>query len=80
MKVFLGEIATIATLEVQSKKNRLIPVLRDETCYVSWLRPIISLRYYNYLKAKKSQQGPDQNFIKCFENLITDGRKNYLVN
>jgi hypothetical protein len=44
------------------------------------LAPLKWLRYDNYLEANKSQQGPDQLFIKCFRKLITDGRLNYLVN
>jgi hypothetical protein len=77
---FYAQIATIETLIGQEKQNRLIPVLTDKTCNVSWLRPIQPFRYDIYLEAKKSQQGPDQNFIECFKRLITDGKRKYLLN
>jgi hypothetical protein len=79
LEKFLTQIATIETLTFQEKNARLIPVKTDKT-YHSALAPLKSLEYDNYLEAKQSQQGPDQFFIKCFRNLITDGRLNYLVN
>ena len=79
LEKFLTQIATIETLTFQEKNARLIPVKTDKT-YHSVLAPLKSLEYDNYLEAKQSQQGPDQFFIKCFRNLITDGRLNYLVN
>ena len=80
LQQFYAQISTIETLIDQEKQNRLIPVLTDKTCNVSWLRPIQPLRYDIYLEANKSEQGPDQTFIKCFKKLITDGRPKYLVN
>ena len=79
LEKFLSQIATIETLTFPEKKDRFITVKTDKT-YHSALAPLKSLRYDNYLEANKSQQGPDQFFIKCFRNLITDGRLNYLVN
>jgi len=75
---FLSEIAMVETLTFQDKNARLIPVKTDKT-YLSALAPLKSLKYDNYLEAKKSQQGPDQYFIRCFRDLITNGRKKYLV-
>jgi hypothetical protein len=80
LQQFYAQIATIETLICQERKNRLIPVLTDKTCNFSWLCLIQPLRYDIYLEAKKSQQGPDQTFIKCFKKVITDGRLKYLVN
>ena len=76
---FSSEIATIETLTFQEKNARLIPVKTDKT-YLSALAPLKSLKYDNYLEAKKSQQGPDRHFIECFAKLIKNGRKEYLVN
>jgi len=75
---FLSEIASNETLTFQEKNDRLIPVKTDKT-YLSALAPLKSLKYDNYLEATKSQQGPDQYFIRCFRDLITNGRKKYLV-
>ena len=79
LEMYLTQIVMIDTLTFKERKQRLITVKTDKT-YLSALAPLKSLEYDNYLEAKQSQQGPDQFFIKCFRNLITNGRLNYLVN
>jgi hypothetical protein len=78
LEMYLSEIATNATLTFKSNKDRLIPVLTDRTCHVPALSPVQPLKYYHYLEAKEKQLDPDHYFIKCFTNVIDDGRKKYL--
>ena len=76
---YCSEIALIETLIKQGKNARLIPVKTDNTCdFPIFLVPLIPLKYCNYLEAKKLQQGPDRDFIRCFRDLITNGRQKYL--
>ena len=79
-EMYISEIALVETLKKSGKQERLIPVAveRDRTCDHPIIAPLIPLKYYNYLEAKNSQQGPDQDFIKCFRDLITNGRQKYL--
>ena len=80
--MYITEIALVETLNKSENQGRLIPVAveRDRTFKKPILAPLLPLKYYNYLEAKKSQQGPDQDFVKRFRHLITSGRKQYLVN
>jgi hypothetical protein len=80
-EMYLTEIALVQTLNKSGKQGRLIPVAveRDRSLVHPILAPLLPLKYYNYLEAKKSQ-GPGQDFIQCFRDLITNGRKQYLVN
>lgn len=75
---FLNEISLIETINFQDKKFRLIPVSTGSG-YLPELGPLISLQYSRYLKAK-SEQRSDCGFLKSFKTLITEGRKQYLVN
>ena len=79
LEVFLASIATFEILTSEEvKKGRLIPVKTARSCDLPMLSPFQPLKYYNYLEAKKKQQGPDLYFIKCFTEVITDGRQKYL--
>ena len=81
LEMYITEIALVETLNKSENQGRLIPVAveRDRTFENPILAPLLPLKYYNYLEAKKSQ-GSDQDFIECFRHLITSGRKQYLVN
>ena len=79
LEMYFSEIALVETLEKPEKRERLIPVKINKTCDHPLLTPLHPLKYYDYLEAKTLQLEPDEDFIECFKDLITNGRKKYLV-
>jgi hypothetical protein len=79
--MYIAEIALVEILNKFEKQGRIIPVAveRDITFDHPILAPLIPVKYHNYLEATISQKGADQDFNKCFRDLIIKGRQKHRV-